>query len=212
MVMRFLKFSLFLIVLALVFHNWTARQVLSLYLRWALGTPVQMESPRVDFLGTKVDFREVVIYNPSTVPPGLLAHASLIHLDLVTASLQDGHMRFKIVEVVISDLKVTRFRDRSINLFALKIMQPGHSQLIASKSPTIDQFLLTLERGSFEDDSAAKPYVSRQPVIFNHKQEYLKVRTLEDMVKIISWEALKRLRLEKLGAGILDKIKADLEG
>lgn len=199
-------------VLALVFHNWTARQALSLYLRWSLGTPVQIESARVDFLGTQTDFREVVIYNPSHVPPGVLVYAPLIHLDLDMASIQDGHLRFKIVELVISDLKITRFRDGSINLFALKIMQPGHSQLIASKSPTIDQFLLTLERGSFEDDSAAKPFVSRQPMIFNFKQPYAKVRTLEDMVKIISWESLKRLRLEKLGTGILDQIRVDLEG
>lgn len=209
---RLFKFLLFLIVMALIFHNWTARQAMSLYLRWALGTPVQIESARVDFLGTQVDFREAVFYNPSHVPPGVLAHLPLIHLDLDASSIQDGHLRFKAVELTVSDFKITRFRDGRINLFALKVMQPGHSRLIASKSPTIQQFLLRLERGSFEDDSAATPYVSRQPVIFNFKQEYLKVRTLEDMVKIISWEGLKRLRLEKLGTGVLDQIKSDLEG
>ena len=74
----------------------------------------------------------------------------------------------------------------------------------------IDHFILTLRKGTYQDLS--RPGPPQRMILDLENQDYVNVHTVQDMIRVISWEALKRMGLEKLGAGVLDQIREDLEG
>lgn len=208
-----IKTVVFVLLIALIFHNLTARLALSFYLRWALGAPVEVESARVDLLGTKVAFKDIIVRNPDQMPDGVLAKIPYLFIDLDAQAVTDGHIYFKKIEAEISELNIARTNEGVTNLFALKVMKPETAESLGRKGFKIDHFVLTLRRASYMDLSAANPVLSRQGFEINiNQQDYLAIRTLEDAVKVISWETLKRMKMEPLGAGILDRIARELEG
>lgn len=202
-----IRLCFFILIAALIFHNLTARWLLSTALRYKLGVPVTVESARVDFLGSQVVFRNLVIENPAAFPAGYIAKIPYLTLDLDSSAFFDGHLRFKKVEIDISDFQVGRAVTGDINWLHLK---PLRNEKVSGKGAAIEHFVLTVRRASYRD--FARTDGAFQVIAPNlDNRDYLGVHTLEDMVKLVSWECFKRMGMEKLGAGILDQVKEDLE-
>lgn len=207
-----IKFALLVCVLALVFHNYAARFALSFYLKTALGVPVEIDSAQVDLLGSKAFFRNIVIQNPPDFPEGHVAKISYLLVDLDFAAFSDGRLHFEKIEADIGDFQILRAPNGRVNWLNLKVIQDVQQKKEPSKQKgaKIDHFIVTLRKGTYRDLTRNVP--PRLIVLEVENQDYLNVHTLKDMVGVVSWEAMKRMGLEKLGAGVLDQIREDLDG
>lgn len=200
-----IRVILILFIAALIFHNFTARTALAAYLRWKLGVPVEIESAHVDFLGSQVTFKDMVIHNPGESEK-LLARIPYFFADLDAGALTDGHLRFTKMELEISDLSLVRSRDSKLNFFALKPV----GGVPSGKGVKIDHFILTLGKGRYSDHVSNR--ATKNDFYFGiNRQDYLSIHTLQDVIEVVSYEALKRMGLGKLGDGVLDRIKHDLD-
>jgi hypothetical protein len=209
-----IKLCLLAVVLALVFHNYTSRLALSSFLKITLGVPVSIESAQVDLLASKAFFRNIVIHNPEDFPEGYVAKIPYLLLDLDFAAFSDGRLHFEKIEVDVGDFQIQRAADGRVNWLHLKIIQEAHQKIeppeFGKKGAEVDHFVVTLRKGTYRDFAKGGP--PRVLVLEMESQDYLNVHTLGDMVNIVSWEAMKRMGLEKLGAGVLDQIREDLDG
>jgi hypothetical protein len=208
-----IKLAILLIVLALIFHNYAARKALAFYLQSALGAPVEIQSAQVDLLGSKAFFRNILIKNSEDFPEGHIAKIPYLLVDLDFAAFSDGRLHFEKIEVDLGDFQILRNADGRVNWLNLKIIQNAQQKPSEAVSPQkgakIDHFIVTLRKGTYRDLSKSGP--PRTIILEMESQDYMNVHTLEDMVMVISWEAMKRMGLEKLGAGVLDQIRQDLE-
>lgn len=209
-----IKLCLFALLLALVFHNYAARKGLSFFLQSSLGVRVEIESAQVDFLGSKVFFRNVLIHNPPDFPEDPMIKIPYLSMDLDPTAFFDAKVRFEKIEVDVGDFRIFHLPDGRVNWLDLKIIQKAREEY-ADFSPArpwvkIDHFILTLRRGTYHDSVQKK--AGKSFVFDVDREDYLNVRSVRDMVFIISWETFKRMGLERLGAGVLDQIREDLEG
>ena len=204
----------FALLLALVFHNYLARKGLDFYLQSSLGMPVEIESAQVDLLGSKIFFRNILIHNPPDFPEGLMVKIPYLSMDLNPKAFSDGKVRFEKIEVDVGDFKILRLPDSRVNWRHLKMIrdarEEGPGMPRGKPRIQIAHFILTLRQGTYRDLTQGGK--GKNYVFDVDRQDYLNVHTLKDMVYIISWEAFKRMGLERLSDGVLDQIREDLEG
>lgn len=205
-----LKTVFWIFVGALVFHNFTARMLLQAGLAYKLGTGVEVDSARVDFLGSRVTFQDIEIKNPEGFPQGVMARIPKISMDLDIASLGAKTLRFESVEIEASEIRILHQPGGRLNLLALKVFenksQPRESGAI---KVYISNLVLTLGKAVYLDLSRPG---SREKVfdLGMRRMVYWNVRELGDIAEIIGWETLKRMGLSSLSGGVLDRIREEL--
>ncbi len=157
-IFRLFNFCLFLLVLALVFHNVTAKWLLTAALRHSLGVPVEVRDARVDFLNTQVSFSGIRIDNPRDFPPGVLAEIPKIYIDLEISSLWGKRLHFQTLEINFDSLHVLRAEDGRVNLLALKVFRLPERDSGKTFSPSnfspdfyVEKLVLTLGRATYVD-------------------------------------------------------------
>lgn len=200
-----------LLVLGLIFHNLTARLALEKYLEYQLGAPVHIESARVDFLGTQVFYRNVMIQNPAEFPEGPAIKISYLLLDFDAGAFFDGHWHFDKIEADVSDFQILRNQENRVNWLNFKTVQElekGNLSLRpAACREVAAHFVLNLRRATYRDDS--KPNVPAQMIPIDlEAKDYGSLCTFQEMVMILSKEALSRMGFSNLGAGILQTTKS----
>ncbi len=189
-----IKLALLLIVLGLVFHNWTARHVFSAYMRYSLGTPVTIQEARIDFMSSRVLFRDMTMENPADFPSGVMAKIPYLFLDVDLGALLDGKMRFKSIEADISELHLMRHKDGRINWLSLK----GMKNLGAAEDPAsgkvapVREFIFTLRRATYRD--FGRTIVAAQNFnLYIDKMRFQDLKTVQEIAFIVSRETLSRV-------------------
>ena len=209
---RIFQLGILLLILILVFHRVTFKWISAIGLGLALGAPVTIEDMRVDIRNTQAMWKGIKIGNPAGDFAGkTLADIPKIFLDFEISSLWEGRFHFETVEADIQELYITRMPDGRVNLISLKPLQKRESQEGAGR-PTaggplsfqIDQLILTLGKVISTDMTGPQPVVKSASLHIDHAV-YRNVNGLEDIVKIISWETLKRAGMGQL-KGVLDRV------
>ncbi len=207
-----LKMVFWIFVGALVFHNFTARMLLQAGLAYKLGTGVEVDSARVDFLRSRVIFQDIEIKNPEGFPQGILARIPKISMDFDIASLGAKTLRFKSVEVEASEIRILHQPDGRLNLLALKVFEnKSRPQESGAMKVYISNLVLTLDKAVYLDLS--RPGTGSREKVFDlgmRRMVYWNVRKLGDIAEIIGWETLKRMGLSSLSGGVLDRIREEL--
>lgn len=209
---RIFQLGILLLILILVFHRVTFKWISAVGLGLALGAPVTIEDMRVDFRNTHATWKGIRIGNPSGGFAGkTLANIPKIFLDFEISSLWEGRVHFETIEANIRELYVTRMPDGRVNLLSLKPLQQKESQDEAQSESAgepfrfqIDQLVLTLGKVISTDMTGPQPVV-RSTSLRLDRAVYPNVNGLEDVVKIISWETLKRTGIGQL-KGMLDRV------
>jgi hypothetical protein len=189
-----IKLCLLLMVLGLVFHNWTSRHVFSAYLRYSLGTPVTIQEARIDFIHSRIMFRDMIMENPGDYPPGVMAKIPYLFMDVDMGALLDGKIRFKSIEADISELHLMRHKDGRINWVSFKGME---SLGLSKESGSVDvapvrEFIFTLRRATYRD--FGKAIVAAQNFnLYIDKMRFGDLKTVQEMAFIISRETLSRV-------------------
>ena len=209
---RLIKLGILILVLLLVFHNFTAKTILTLALRLGLGVPTKIESARIDFLNTWCLFRGIEVRNPYGFPDGLLARIPKIFVDLEISSLWEGRLHFSAIEIDFDELRVVRLADGRVNLLTLTDQDAtGRRRESPSAKPPqfqIDEFVLSLGRATYMDLTGPVPIVKNYNLNIR-EAVYRDINGAEDIVKIISWQTLKRMGLGQV-MGAVDQIGKEL--
>src|SRR5688572_10002426 len=162
----FLRNVFFVFILALVFHNFTACFLLSAWMQWTLGVPVNIESAKVGWMNTQVLFEGIMIKNPKGFPRGILAEIPEIFIYFETSSLWEGRLHLAEVAVTAADLRVVRIPGNRLNILELKVFRPETIQREKEKERErtykpapfkMDRLTLNLEKGSYTDWSGGAP-------------------------------------------------------
>lgn len=209
MIWNLIKLVLILAVLAIVFQQFTARFLLTFLLRTDLGVPVEVEEAQVDLLKAQIKFRNVEIWNPDGFPPGVMVYFREITADSEWSRLfSNGGLHFDRLELDVDNLKLVQPADGRLNFLSTRLYrkQDGFSFL---KNMQIDDFVLSIGRVSFHDEGRGGDAGQE---IDMRRMSYRKVHSLRDVMDILGWEVLRKMRLENLGAGYLDQIGSDLDG
>lgn len=201
-IFRFIRFALVVIVLALVFHNWTLKTLLSLSLRLGLGTPVDIEEAHLDFFNQKVTFEGILIKNPAGFQHGILAEIPKITLDFDGAALQQGRIHLRQAGIEIENLRIVRALGGKMNLLGLKVFRPsGHQEKKENSSAgppvfQMDKVFISLERVTYTDLSGATPlqqsfHLGIHDAVLDNKPD------LEAVVEAIVQESIRAGGLQK---------------
>ncbi len=209
---KIIRLFVFILILAVIFHNWTAKFLLTTGLRIALGAPVKVEEVKINFSDVSVLFGNIEIANPSSFfSEAPLAKIPKIFIDASLSSLWEGKIHFEAIELNIQELHVIRERDGRINLLSLKTLEPksqSQSQTSRQKSEIplhfqIDQVILSLGQARYTDLTGPNP-VEKGVNLRINRATYKNMDGLEDIVKVISWETLKRIGFGNLTAFLGD--------
>jgi hypothetical protein len=215
---RIIQLCLLILILAVIFHRWTAKVLLASCLRWTLGVPVTIQDVRIDFLETQVLFQGIEIGNPPYFPEETLAKIPKIFIDFDLSSFLKDRIHFDTIEMDFEELRVIRRQDGEMNLVALKNLkqarkqEPQTRQRIEQKPFHLEvgQLVLTLGRATYTDFSGPSPMEKSFNLRMDHAV-YRNVDGFADIVQIIAWETLKRMGISGV-SGILEDLKPDLGG
>ena len=211
-----IKLFLLIVIAGLIFHNWTAKFLLTTGLRLALGTPASVQEVKVDFANTDVLFEGIEIDNPSGFPPGTLARIPKIFIDFEISSLWEGKIHFATIELNFDELHVIRKQDGKINLLEFKALQKSTAarkeekqvpQKMSAIPLQIDELILSLGRATFMDMSGPTTAQKNFNLHLDHAV-YHNIRGVQDIARIVSWETLKRMSVGGL-SNILGSLKPD---
>lgn len=210
------KLCLLLLVLALIFHNFTARLALSIGLRAALGTPVKIEKVRIDLWNTHFLFRGIEIGNPYDQPDGVMMRIPKIFIDLELSSLWEGRLHLEVVEIDVSEIRVVHFPDGSINLLSASALErkprARDEETRGKAGPLefrIDRLVLTLGRATYMDLTGPSPVI-RNFDLRIQAAEYQNIDGIDDIARLISWETMKRMGLGQL-SGVVSQLEKGLD-
>ncbi len=217
-IFKLIKFCFFIIILALVFHNFTAKWLLSVGLRIATGAPVSVESAHINFLDTDVLFEGIEVDNPKGFPKGTMVKIPKIFVDLEIASLWEHRIHLDQVEVFISEINLAKNAERKINFLQLKTFESkGDSEFTFydpenKHKPTkevkflVEKFILSLDKVTYTDYSSNNPASKVLPI---HLQGnvYRDVDSAAGMISVIGFEAMKGIGLNALKSGVESAFK-----
>lgn len=204
-----IRLVLILLVAALIFHNLAARTALSWGLRYSLGVPVTIESAQVDFWSSSVRFENVTVHNADDFLEGYVLKVPSLTLSFDSGAFFDGRVRFKKIEADVSDFQILRAPNGRVNWFDLKPIRKTTDKN-ARPGTVIEHFILSIRRGTVRDLTRSQN-AAQNFVMDVDRRDYLGLHTVEDITKLISYEALKRMGMLQLGAGSLDQMREDLE-
>lgn len=207
---KIIRFLLFIVILAAIFHNWTAKFLFATGLQAALGVRVKVKEVKINFSDISILFGDIEIGNPySFFSQEPLARIPKVFMDVAISSFWEKRIHFEAIDLNIQELHVIRDRDGRINLLSLKTFDQDNQQLSQpSEQKTgqplgfqIDQMILSLGRVRYTD-SMQPDSQERGFYLGMDRARYENIGGLKDIVKVISWETLKRIGLEGLAAGL----------
>lgn len=205
-----IKLGFLVIILGLVFHQAASRFLLSSFLRFQLGVPVEVGKASVDFVNAEVRFEDVEIWNPKDYPSGVMIYIREMTLDSELSKLFSSQPVFDKIEIEADNVRLIKLIDEPLNILATHIYQKPR-KIPFMPEARVEEFVLSVGQASFHDEaSAGSGDLSLEVGL--RRMTYYKVKSLRNIVDILSWEVLKKMRLESLGSGYLEQIRDDLEG
>ena len=201
---KWIKTLLILTVLAVVFHNWTLKTVLSFALQLGLGAPVEIEAAHLDLFSGQMTFEGILIKNPNGFPRGILAEIPKIVLDFNPSEIQEGRLHLRQAAVEIAELRIVRVAANRMNLLSLKVFSPSSKSPapppINRKEPArfqMDRVSVSLDRVTFTDLSGPSPVQQsfrlgiRNAILENSP-------SLGDVVEAVVGQSIRSAGLEKV--------------
>lgn len=201
---KIIKLTLFALVLAVIFHNWTLKTLLSIGLRLGLGTPVDIEAAHLDFFSQRVTFEGILIKNPSGFQHGILAEIPKITVDFDASELQHGRLHLFEATIEIEDLRIIRAAGGKMNLLGLKVFQAGNQPKDMNAGNggkrslfQMDKAVISLNRVTYTDVSGPNPIqqsfrLGIQKAVLENKPD------IEAVVEAIVQEAIQAAGLQKV--------------
>lgn len=203
-IFKIIKLTLVVLILAVIFHNWTLKNLLSLGLRLGLGTPVDIEAAHLDFFTQRVSFEGILIKNPAGFQHGILAEIPRITLDFNGSELQHGRLHLREAAVEIEDLRIIRAAGGKMNLLGLKVFQTGKKPKEASAGKDggpppfrMDRALISLNRVTYTDVSGPNP-IQQSFRLGIQKAALENPPDLAAIVEAIAQEAVQAAGLQKV--------------
>ena len=201
-IFKFIRLTLLVIVLALIFHNWTLKFLFSLGLRLGLGAPIDIEVAHLDFFDQKLTLEGILIKNPAGFPRGIMAEIPKVSIAFDAAELQERRLHFREAAIEIEELRIMRSAGGGMNLLGLKVFKssggPKRTEPPGAGPPLLrtDKVILSLNRITYTDLSGPNPLQQsfrlgiQNAVLDNHPD-------LEAVVETIVQEAVHAAGLEK---------------
>ncbi len=209
---KIIRFFLFILILAAIFHNWTAKFLFATGLQAALGVSVKVKEVKINFSDISILFGDIEIGNPySFFSQEPLAKIPKVFIDLAISSFWEKKIHFEAIDLNIQELHVIRDRDGRVNLLSLKTFgqasqepsQPSEQKPGEPLGFQIDQLILSLGRVRYTDSMQPESQ-EREFYLGMDRARYENIGGLKDVVKVISWETLKHIGLGGLAAGLGD--------
>lgn len=217
-IFKLIKYCIFIIVLALLFHNFTAKWLLMIGLRASIGAPVHVNAAQVNLMETDILFDGIEIENPKGFPRGTMVKIPKIFVDLDIASLWEKRVRLGQVEVIISEINLVKDAGRKINFLQLKTFESKGKTEIVFYDPEnknkpakeikflVEKFILSLDKVTFTDYASTNPTPKTLPIRLDGNV-YKNVDSVAGMVSVIGFEAMKGIGLNVLKSGVETALK-----
>lgn len=217
-IFKLIKYCIFIIILGLVFHNFTAKWLLVIGLRAAIGAPVHVEKADVMIMTTEVFFENIEIENPKGFPRGTMIKIPKMYVDAEISSLWEKRIHLDHVEIIISEINLVKNKDKKINFLQLKTFESKGKTEIVFYDPEnknkpakeikflVEKFILSLDKVTFADYASANPAPKTLPIRLD-ENVYKNVDSVAGMVSVIGFEAMKGLGLSALKSGVETALK-----
>lgn len=210
MISRLIKTIFFALVLAVIFHNFTARLVLEWGLEWTLGAPVSVDEAKLDLFRGSAVFRRITIKNPADFPSDdFLARIPRLSLEFEFSELFKGHFLFREIEFNLEELRLVRNKEKQLNLLALRVFKPKGEKKENSEwkdepkseesKPQfhIERLILTLGRATYVDLNLPVP-VQQSFNLGVEGRVFNDIGGVGDIADLIAQEAIKRMGLGRV--------------
>ncbi len=205
LIWKLFKLAVFIVILAAVFYNLSAKYLLTWFLSSTLGVPAKIESARFDLANTQVKFEGIELRNPAGFPDGILVNIPEIFIDFEISSLWEGRLHLQTVEIDCRDIRVVRDVDGRINWLSLKVLKSAPPKSEARPRKTvqkpvrfyIDRLVLSLGFATYVD-VAGPNQVQRSFNLHIDHAVYRNVDSYPGIIKIITWEIMKQMGVGKL--------------
>lgn len=134
LIFSLIRICVLALVVLLIFHTWTIKQMLKISLVWSLGAEVSIESVKMDWKNTGFEVHGLKIMNPPTVPPGLLADIPLAIVSVDMPELLHRKLHLKTVGINLKALWVSYYPGMGLNVTGLKPLKKEDAQDEPSRS------------------------------------------------------------------------------
>ncbi|MBI3316863.1 MAG: hypothetical protein HYZ85_02515 [Candidatus Omnitrophica bacterium] len=215
---RFFQLCIFLMILAVIFRDFTCRLAFTLGLSMGLGTRVKIDSAHLDLKNTQLDLHGIEIKNPTDFGSGPLAKIPHLYFDWEISSLWEGRLHLETVEMEISEIHIMQLEKGKWNILELKPMHStgaskgGRSKRTEESAKPlrfrIDRLVVSIDQATYSDLSSGVAKVKVIPLGIRNAQ-YQGIQSAGDMVKIVFWESSKRMGISGL-SNTLGRIQKDL--
>lgn len=198
-----IKLLLLIIIVSVIFPNISIKYFLTGLLRVSLGTAVYIDDVRVDIINSQFKVTGLEIWNPRGFPDGILTKIPKIFVDIEFARLLDGRLYFDTFEIDCRDIRVIRNEDGKINWMELKIFrQKSGVREDARQKPGrtkfyVENLVLSLGYATYTD-LYVQPPVQKSHHLRVENAVFRDIESAGDIVKIVTWEVMKRMGIGKL--------------
>ncbi len=207
-----IRLALLLIVLAVIFHAWAIKQVLTYSLSYVLGADVTIQEVKMDWKNTGFEVHGLEIMNPYDFPRDRLADIPLVIVSADMASIPQGRLRLKTVGFNLRELQVMNAAQQGLNVLALKPLQrakgveaPSGSGSRGSRGGSkvtpfsIGELIFSIGDITYLDMSRGVTKQNRFRVGIQGAT-YYDIRGADDIVVLVITETLKKMGFGALNA------------
>lgn len=224
--------SKILVILAVIFavlivgRNFIVKAAIENGGRVATGLPINIGKLNIGLASTKIDLKDIKVYNPKGFPKDVMFHAPEIFVDYKLGALLTGKIHVKDIRLDFDKLVIVKNENRQTNLEALKPKaregksakeavkkEPGKKQ----KAPDVQIDHLSLKVGSviYKDYSkGGEPKVTEYKIGLN--EEMHNITNPQSLAAIVMAKALMKTPLTALmgsmGEGVMDGISGVATG
>lgn len=214
-----IRLAFFLMVLALIFHTWAIKQILTFSLSYTLGADVTIQEVKMDWKNSGFEVHGLNISNPYSFPRDRLADIPLLIVSVDMASIPQGRLHLKTVGFNLRELQVMNAPKQGLNVLALKPLQKAKEVEEPSLPKTgerrensekaffsIGELIFSVGDITYLDMSSG---VTKQNLFHAgiRGATYYDIRGTDDIVVIVATEALKKMGFGYLNAQ-LQKIQS----
>lgn len=195
LVSKLLTGCFFIIVAALIFHNFAAKWLLTFYLQQSFGASASVENAHVKLLQTQMEFEEVRIQQPKGFSGLEMIEIPYLFIDWNPSGLLQRTIELETLEAIVGHIRVVRNRDSQINLLTIPMLsdfQKKQSQVEPIIKFRAQQLILTVTQVSLSNQATGG--VKEIPVKLKRKI-YPNIQHASDAAAILFYEAFQRLGL-----------------